>query len=194
MSAIHREYPEVILCVSTNGLYLPKRLPDIIASGVKSLTVTINSVLPETAERIYSWASYEGKRLSGMDAAECILFNQWQGLRGAVDAGLVVKVNTVLIPGVNEMEIPLIAWQAGRHGAEIMNIMPLIPQAEFSHLSRPSREELEKARADCGGSINQMTHCRQCRADACGLLGEEKDAELEVLNARIGEEYCEMVV
>ncbi|MFA5354754.1 MAG: radical SAM protein, partial [Thermodesulfovibrionales bacterium] len=42
MSAIHREYPEVILCVSTNGLYLPKRLPDIIASGVTSLNVTIN--------------------------------------------------------------------------------------------------------------------------------------------------------
>ncbi|NTU41768.1 MAG: radical SAM protein, partial [Nitrospirales bacterium] len=194
MEAIHREFPDLVLCVSTNGLYLPKRLPDIISSGVNSLTVTINSVLPETAEKIYSWASYEGKRLSGMDAAECILFNQWQGLRGAVEAGLMVKVNTVLIPGVNEVEIPLIAWQAGRHGAEIMNIMPLIPQAEFAHLSRPSREEIAKARAGCGSSIRQMSHCKQCRADACGLLGEDKDAELEVLNARIGEEYCEMVL
>jgi hypothetical protein len=38
-----------------------------------------------------------------------------------------------------------------------------------------------------------MTHCRQCRADACGTLGEDRDMELEVLNAKIGEDYCDAV-
>ena len=38
-----------------------------------------------------------------------------------------------------------------------------------------------------------MTHCRQCRADAFGILGEDKDMELEVLNAMIGEDYCDIV-
>jgi nitrogen fixation protein NifB len=193
MKAIHREFPELILCVSTNGLYLSDRLEDLVKSGVRSLTITINAVMPETAEKIYSWVLYRGKRYTGREAAECLLCNQWRGLRNAIDAGLIVKVNSVLIPCVNDTEIPLIAWLAGVKGADLMNIMPLIPQAEFEHLQRPSREMINRMREECIKYIPQMTHCRQCRADACGILGEDKDMELEVLNARIGEEYCEMV-
>ena len=33
-----------------------------------------------------------------------------------------------------------------------------------------------------------QTHCRQCRADACGTLGEDKDMELETLHATIANE------
>lgn len=193
LGAINREFPDIILCVSTNGLYLTDRLDDLVKSGVKSLTITINAVMPETAEKIYSWVLYRGRRYTGRDAAERLLCNQWRGLRNAIDAGLIVKVNSVLIPGVNDTEIPLISWLAGGKGADIMNIIPLIPQAEFEHLQRPSREIVNKLRDECGRYISQMTHCRQCRADACGILGEDRDMELEVLHARIGEEYCEMV-
>jgi nitrogen fixation protein NifB len=193
LRAINREFPDLILCVSTNGLYLSDRLEDLVRSGVRSLTITINAVMPETAEKIYSWVSYRGRKYTGRDAAECLLCNQWRGLRNAIDAGLIVKVNSVLIPGVNDEEIPLIAWLAGGKGADLMNIMPLIPQAEFEYLQRPSREMINIMREKCIKYIPQMTHCRQCRADACGILGEDKDMELEILNARIGEEYCEMV-
>jgi nitrogen fixation protein NifB len=193
LRAIHREFPDIILCVSTNGLYLSDRLEDIVKSGVRSLTITINAVMPETAEKIYSWVLYRGKRYTGSGAAECLLCNQWRGLRNAIDAGLIVKVNTVLIPNINDAEIPLIAWLAGGKGADLMNIMPLIPQADFEHLQRPSRETINRMRDVCKEYIPQMTHCRQCRADAFGVLGEDKDIEIEILNARIGEEYCEMV-
>ncbi len=193
LHAVHKEFPDLILCVSTNGLYLPDRLDELMKAGVKSLTITINAVTPGMAEKIYSWASYKGKRYMGRDAAVVIVNNQWRGLTNAIDAGLIVKVNTVFIPGVNDVEIPLIAWHAGERGADITNIMPLIPQAEFEGRERPSREMMTKKRAECEIYIPQMTHCRQCRADACGVLGEDKDMELEVLNARIGEEYCEMV-
>jgi nitrogen fixation protein NifB len=193
MSAIHREFPDLILCVSTNGLYLNDRLEDLVKCGVRSLTITINAVMPETAEKIYSWVSYHGRRYTGMDAAECLLCNQWRGLRNAIDAGLIIKINSILIPGVNDAEIPLIAWLAGGKGADIMNIMPLIPQAEFGHIERPTRDRLHEKRQECVKYIPQMTHCRQCRADACGILGEDKDMELEALYSKIGEEYCEMV-
>lgn len=193
LSSIHREFPDLILCLSTNGLYLPDRLEDIVRSGVRSLTITINAVLPETAIKIYSWVNYRGKKYTGIEAADCLFANQWRGLRNAIDAGLIVKINSVFIPGVNDDEIPLIAWLAGEKGADLMNIIPLIPQAEFSHLQRPTREMIHELREKCGQHIPQMTHCRQCRADACGTLGEDKDMELEILNARIGEEYCEMV-
>ena len=48
-------------------------------------------------------------------------------------------------------------------------------------------------RDQCRPFVSQMTHCKQCRADACGILGEDKDMELEVLMTRIGEEYTEQV-
>lgn len=193
MSMVHREFPDLTLCVSTNGLALPDRIEALMRSGVRSITITINAATPVVAEKIYSWASCHGRRYTGAEAARRIVSNQWRGLTNAIDAGFIVKVNTVLIPGINDVEIPLIAWGAGERGADIMNIMPLIPQAEFSHLQRPSREALARKRTECSVRIPQMTHCRQCRADACGTLGEDKDMELELLNARIGEEYCDAV-
>lgn len=193
LSAINREFPELILCVSTNGLLLTDRLAELMKCGVKSLTITMNAVTPETAEKIYSWVYYRGKKHTGKEAAECIVCNQTRGLRNAIDAGFIVKINSVFIPGVNNTELPLIAWLAGMKGADIMNILPLIPQAEFADIKRPPRELVDKMRDECTKDIPQMTHCRQCRADAFGVLGEDKDMELEALNARIGEEYCEMV-
>ncbi|MBI4679643.1 MAG: nitrogenase cofactor biosynthesis protein NifB [Nitrospirae bacterium] len=193
LKLIHREFPEIILCVSTNGILLPDRVNDLMKFGVRSVTITINAVMPEVAEKIYSWAYYKGKRYTGREAAEFIVKNQARGLRNVIDAGLIVKVNTVYIPGINEAEIPLIAWLSGRRGVDIMNIIPLIPQAELSHLQRPTTEMIKKMREDCEEHLPQMTHCRQCRADAFGILGEDKDMELEILNARIGEEYCDVV-
>jgi nitrogen fixation protein NifB len=104
-----------------------------------------------------------------------------------------VKVNTVFIPGINDTDIPLIALFSGKKRVDIMNVIPLIPQAEFAGLQRPNCEMLDSMRGKCRKYMPQMTHCKQCRADAFGALGEDRDMELEVLNARIGEEYCETV-
>jgi nitrogen fixation protein NifB len=193
MTMIHREFPFLTLCVSTNGLCLPDRIEDLMRAGVRSITITINALTHVVAEKVYSWISYRGRTLSGREAAEQLVINQQRGLINAIDAGFMVKINTVFIPRINDAEIPLIAWFAGLKGADIHNIIPLIPQAGFASLQRPSNDMVSKLRDLCAPYIEQMTHCRQCRADACGALGEDKDMELEVLNARLGEEYCEMV-
>jgi len=122
------------------------------------------------------------------------LTNQWKGLYQAKEAGLAVKVNSVYIPGVNDKDLPFIALQAGKKRADIMNIIPLLPQAELDHIVRPSHSMLTAMREKCGKYILQMTHCRQCRADAFGVFGEDRDMELEMLNAKIGDDYCEMVI
>jgi nitrogen fixation protein NifB len=193
LCSLKKDFPEIILCLSTNGLLLADKLEDILEAGVRSITVTINAVLPKTAATIYSWISYRGKRYTGEHAAELLLSNQWRGLYKAKEAGLAVKVNSVFIPGVNDKDLPFIALQAGKKRADIMNIIPLIPQAELDYIARPSHEMLKAMRERCGKYLSQLTHCRQCRADAFGIPGEDRDMELEVFNARIGEEYCETV-
>ena len=194
LRAINRKFPEIILCVSTNGLLLPERLNDLLKSGVKSITITINAVLPEVAEKIYSWAYYKGRLYKGKEAAFWITNNQWLGLKMAIREGLVVKINSVFIPGINDAEIPMIAWLAGRRGVALHNIIPLIPQGEFNNLKRPTNEMVHRKRRECEAYVPQMTHCRQCRADACGSIGEDIDMEIEMLMSRLGEEYTEMVV
>ncbi len=194
LNAVHRRFPELTLCVSTNGLMLSDRIGDLVKSGVRSITVTINAASPMVAERVYAWVLYRGRKLTGIAAAETIVRNQWQGLINAVEAGLLVKVNSVYIPGVNDEELHRIARLAGSFGADIMNVLPLIPQAQFSHLTRPTWDMLHAKRAELRPFISQMSHCRQCRADACGTLGEDKDMDTEMLLARIGEEYAESVL
>jgi nitrogen fixation protein NifB len=195
LELLRREYPDIIGCVSTNGLALPDRVEELVSAGVRSLTVTINAVMPATAEAVYAWvAGPEGERLRGEEGAAYLVKRQWDGLKRAVDAGLVVKVNSVYIPGVNDLELPAIAKVAGGMGAHMSNVLPLIPQARFKDVAPPTPAEIHAMRAQCGTYISQMSHCRQCRADACGVIGKDQDMESETLMARLGDDYLEMVI
>lgn len=195
LDLVRRKYPTRIGCVSTNGLALADRVDDLVAAGVRSITVTINAVMPETAAEVYLWVTGpNGERLRGIEAGSHIIERQWEGLRRALAAGLVVKVNSVLIPGVNDLELPAIAHLAAECGAHKHNILPLIPQNRFRHHAPPTPAELHAARAACGAYLSQMTHCKQCRSDACGLIGKDRDMETETLLARLGDIYEEAVL
>ena len=68
----------------------------------------------------------------GEEAARILIANQLEGLKRAAEYGMTIKVNTVLIPGVNEDQMPLIGRKVKELGAFVMNVMPLIPQADFA--------------------------------------------------------------
>ena len=61
--------------------------------------------------------------------------------------------------------------------------MPLIAEAEHGTFyglmgqRGPTAAELQALQDACAGDMNMMRHCRQCRADAVGLLGEDRGAE-----------------
>lgn len=194
LDLVRRRYPTKLGCVSTNGLALPDRVSDLAAAGVRSITVTINAVMPETAAEIYLWVrGPHGRRLRGIEAGRYLIERQWEGLRLAVKAGLVVKVNSVLIPDVNDLELPAVAHLAAEYGAYKHNILPLIPQNKFRGYAPPTADQIHEARAASGEYLAQMTHCKQCRADACGLIGKDRDMETETLLARLGDAYEESV-
>ncbi len=163
-------YPNMFRCLATNGLLLEDRLDDLIECDVTHVTITINAVNPSTASRIYSWIEYNGRVYRGVEAGEVMVLKQFSGLREAAEAGILVKVNTVYIPGVNDHEIVEIARAISNY-AYVMNIMPLIPLAKFSHIRRPSRDEIERARRAASRYVRQFYHCKQCRADAYGVPG-----------------------
>jgi nitrogen fixation protein NifB len=190
---VGREFPDLTLCLSTNGLALPERVGEIAALGRCTLTVTVNALTPATAARIYRWVRLGGRTVIGEAAGRLMVERQWEGLRLADAAGIVVKLNSVLVPGVNDSEIPAIAERAAAHGVHVMNITPLIPQGDFAGWPAPAPADIHALRERCAPHLPLINHCRQCRSDACGILGEDRDMETETLLARVGEEYCDVV-
>lgn len=158
---IRRSFPELILCVSTNGLLLEEKLSELMDIGLDTLTVTVNTLRKGTAKQIYDTKKTD---------VELLLEKQQSGLRRCRETGLLVKINTILIPGVNEAEIEEISSFAAKQGAELMNLMPLIPCGDMSGRKAPAKEELLSARRLAEKQIPQFMNCRQCRADACGLV------------------------
>jgi nitrogen fixation protein NifB len=162
---VKRSHPELLLCVSTNGILLSRELDDLLACGVTALTVTINAVTRAVAEQLYAWALLHGRREPGHIAAPLVLERQWSGLAEALEAGLLVKVNSVLIPGVNEHELVEVARRAGELGAARHNIMPLIPRGRMCRLSSPAPALVARVREQCEQHLRQFRGCTQCRAD-----------------------------
>lgn len=170
---VKKEFPDLMLCMSTNGLLLSESIDRLYQLGLHSLTVTINATNPVIGARIYRHIDYHGRRYTGGDAAQILIDNQFAGVRRAAELGLTIKVNSVLIPGINDGEIPLIAERVKSLGAFVMNIMPLIPQAELANIAPPDEDYLESIRKANESIIGQFAHCKQCRADAVGLIGKD---------------------
>jgi nitrogen fixation protein NifB len=171
------EFPHLIKCLSTNGLLLPDKMHLLKEIGLHSLTVTLNALDPKVGGKIYSHVYYEGKRYTGEEGAALLLMNQLEGIRQAADLGLTIKINTVLVPGINDDEIPKISKKVKELGAFVMNIMPLIPNADFADLAPPTPERIDLLRKDNEKVIGQFAHCKQCRSDAIGLIGENLQLE-----------------
>ncbi|MCB2187186.1 MAG: radical SAM protein [Deltaproteobacteria bacterium] len=180
MRLIKEKYPELWLCLSTNGLALPDHLDEVVAAGATHVTLTVNAVDPAVGEKVYAWAR-DGKVVyRGRQAAELLFARQEASLRGLKAHGLTVKINTIVLPGVNEHHVAEVAAWAGLLGADLMNLMPLHPNpgTPFGELSEPSRPLMQQLREEAGRFLPQMTHCQRCRADAVGLLHADRSAEL----------------
>jgi nitrogen fixation protein NifB len=165
LELVHEAFPTLTQCVSTNGLALERQLPQLVKAGVLALTVTVNTVDGKVGEQIYAWVRDEGTLYQGYEAAERLIAAQMRGICAALAAGLAVKANTVLIPGVNETHVSEVAEQLRVLGVHRMNIMPLIPAGRMRGRRAPSCHELQVARSECGRAIPQIWHCEQCRAD-----------------------------
>ncbi|MFZ5579879.1 MAG: nitrogenase cofactor biosynthesis protein NifB [Pseudomonadota bacterium] len=175
--------PDIKLCVSTNGLSLPDCVDELAKHNIDHVTITINCVDPAVGEKIYPWIFWQNRRIKGRKAAEILIERQQKGLEMLIERGILVKVNSVMIPGVNDEHLAEVSKVVKSKGAFLHNVMPLISEPEhgtFYGLTGqrgPTQDELNDLQDACAGDMNMMRHCRQCRADAVGLLGEDRGAE-----------------
>jgi nitrogen fixation protein NifB len=175
--------PDIKLCLSTNGLMLAGFVDRIQALNIDHVTITINMIDPEIGAKIYPWIYYNKKRYEGVEAAQILSERQLLGLEMLTARGILCKVNSVMIPGINDHHLVEVNKAVKLRGAFLHNIMPLISAPEhgtvfgLAGLRGPTAQELKVLQDSCEGEMNMMRHCRQCRADAIGLLGEDRSNE-----------------
>jgi nitrogen fixation protein NifB len=172
---VRKKFPRLMLCVATNGLGVGPYIDELAELQTSHVTITMTAVDPEIGARIYSWVR-EGKRpLRGVEAAAALQARQIEALVRLKQHGVVVKVNSIVIPGVNDEHLPEVAAKVAGLGADIMNCMALVPVqgAEFEHLPPPDNLTMARVRLQSERFLPQMTHCARCRADAVGFIGEE---------------------
>ena len=172
-----KEYDnEVTFCLSTNGLMLPFYAQELIDLGVTHVTVTMNAIDPKITAKVYKFIDYLGVTYTGEEGTQILLNNQLSGIKYLADRGIMVKVNIVMLKGINDHHIEEVTKKVKELGAGITNIMQMIPVkgSVFENMPLTSNKEIMDLRKKCEINIKQMYHCKQCRADAIGLLGDDQ--------------------
>jgi nitrogen fixation protein NifB len=176
---IRQRFPELLLCLASNGLGLMPYLDELAELQVSHVTITVNAVDPEIGAKIYSWVR-DGKVIHrGRQAAEVLLARQLDAIRGLKAKGIVVKINTIVIPGINDQHVEEVARKMAELGVDLLNCMPVYPNADtpFGDIPEPEPGKMAAIQAATGEFLPQMRHCTRCRADAVGLLDADQTEE-----------------
>jgi nitrogen fixation protein NifB len=169
------KFPEKVFCLSTNGLELEPYIDEIAELGVSHVTITINAVDPSVTAKIYKWVRFDKHVYRGEEGAKILLDHQLACIPKLKARNITVKINSILVPGINEDHIEEVARTCSALGADVINIIPLIPTAEtpFESFEKPDPKVLFRVRTQASDHLKLMSHCARCRADAAGLLGQD---------------------
>ena len=107
------------VCITTNGTLLPELARPLREAGVSRVNISLDTLDPEKFRYI--------SRVGELDQAVA-------GIRAALDAGFEkVKLNTVLIGGFNDDEIPVLAELTRRYPLDLrfIELMPMYDSGDF---------------------------------------------------------------
>ena len=121
------------LCLTTNGTLLPKLAEPLRAAGVQRLNISLDTLDEEKYRHITRVGSLQ-EALQGIEAASAAGFEK-------------IKINTVLIGGFNDEEIPALAGLTLRYPVDVrfIELMPMVDSPDFGpEAFLPNRVVTEK--------------------------------------------------
>ncbi len=177
---VRNRYPEMLLCVASNGLEVATHAAELAKLQVSHVTLTVNAVGAAIGAQIYAWVRAGTRILRGVDGAVALLERQRLAIVEIKRPGITVKINTIVMPGINDAHAVAVAREVGSLGANIMNAIPLYPVVgtPFESIGEIDHAELAELRQHTAEFLPQMLHCTRCRADAVGLLGAPQSQTL----------------
>jgi nitrogen fixation protein NifB len=179
LRTVRRQFPEMLLCVSSNGMGIGPYIEAMAEIEVSHVTITVCAVDPEIGKRIYSWVSDGNVVYRGREGARLLLSRQIAAIKKLKKFGITVKVNCIVIPGVNDHHVEAVASKMKEMGVDLLNCMAMFPNVNtpFAHIPQPDKDMMEEHRKTGERYLPQMRHCTRCRADAVGLLVEDRTEE-----------------
>jgi nitrogen fixation protein NifB len=183
LKLVEKEFPDMMLCLASNGLGLAPYIGEVADLGVSHVTLTVNSINPDTLAKMYRWVRFNRRVYRGADGGKVLLEQQLSCIPKLKDSGMTVKVNTVVCCGVNDAETEELDQALASLGADTMSCIPMYPVAntEFELLPEISGERMKIIQAGVARFIRPMLHCARCRADAAGLLGDDNVAVMSMV-------------
>ncbi len=177
---VRKEYPEMLLCVATNGLNVLPYIDELAELKVSHVTITVNAVDPKVGAEVYSWVRYRKKMYRDVKGAEVLLENQLEAIKKLKEAGITAKINSIIIPGVNDHHTIEVAEKVSELGADILNCLPYYQNegTVFENIPEPEPQVVKSIQDKAQEYLPQMKHCARCRADAIGLIGEQNPEEI----------------
>lgn len=180
LGLVKKKYPGMILCLATNGLDIGPYIDDLAQLDVSHVTVTLNAVDPDIGSQLYSFVRYGKRTLGPRPGFEVLLEQQLAAITRLKEKNIMTKVNTVIIPGINDGHIETIAEKMAELKVDVLNCIPFYPNkgANLGHLAEPSKSVVADIRKKAAIHLPQMYHCKRCRADAVGILGESNGRKI----------------
>src|SRR5260370_15566485 len=168
---VRNRYPEMLLCVASNGLEVAAHAAELGKLQVSHVTLTVNAIDPGIGARVYAWVRAGIRVLRGVDAAAVLLERQRAAIVELNAHGITVKINTILMTGINDEHAAAVAREAASLGADIMNCIPMYSVAgtPFESLGQLDHGKLTELRKGTAEFMPQMLHSTRSRADALGL-------------------------
>ena len=162
---LEKYYPQCTLCICTNGRkFISSQETIITLSKLQYLTITINTLNPDTATKLYS-------SINKPEEAEELFKNQIYAIEYMKSLEKKVKINTVYMPGVNSNEVLDLHTALLKLHVDCFNLMPYInihgvsPSSAQNHYD----SEILKVRMQLQEKGIPLTClCKQCRSDYCG--------------------------
>jgi nitrogen fixation protein NifB len=180
---VREAYPEMALCLTTVGLGGSRVAEELAAIGLSHVTVLVDAVSPEVAEKIYAWIRPSTRTVPLAQAAQVLVEEQRQAVSAFVQAGLTVKINTAVYPGFNAGHVEQIASEMAALGASIMAVVPFVPEGDGEDMPAESGPELlATVRDRVGRHIELMAAWEECGAE---VVGTERPAQSGVAAAAL---------
>ncbi len=176
---IRKNHPQTLLCVSSNGMAIGPYIETLAELEVSHVTITVCAVDPAIGQKIYAWVTDGNIVYRGLQAAEILLERQLAAIKKLKAHNITVKVNCIVIPGINDHHVEEVAMVMKGLGVDLLNCMAMFPNANtpFAAIEQPDKETMERLRQKAEEYLPQMRHCTRCRADAVGLLDDDRTEE-----------------
>lgn len=188
LELVHDEFPDMILCMGTNGLGLgggstADVARKLVAVGLDHVTVFLNAVDPDIVRRIYAWIRPGTHTLPPDKAARALIRAQEESVRAFKSVGLTVKVNATVYPGVNAEHLSEVARTIRDWGVDLMAVSPYRPSGLEGEPEAPSQELMDAVRGLVGEHIRLMPCFEGCGRDLVGTEASPFFAPAEPLAA-----------